>query len=175
MRTTMQTLVEASTVRVAAAIGLLIYAGLSGAADYCCQCKGQAAGKTINASNRAVAIGQCSVECGNFTNVASGKCAEPAPGAAPTTPAAAGTAPPAASASGRLVLAYKSADCSGDPIRLSNSTARIEQPGVGSFQVESGASATVWEKPDYAGRGTAPVGPSICVSPGFEIQSIRFE
>ena len=175
MSTRMQAFVDVSTVRALAAIGLLASAGFSGAADYCCQCKGQAAGKTINASNRAVAVGQCSVECGNFTNVSSGKCAEPPPAAAPSTPAGPATAPPAAAASGRSVLVYRSADCSGDPIRLAGSTTRIEQTGVESFQAESSTSASVWEKPDYAGRGTAPVGPSICVSPGFEIQSVRFE
>lgn len=169
-----------STVPVLVAVGLLAAAGLLHAADYCCLCKGQTAGKTIGASNRAAAVGQCSLECGNFTNVSSGKCAEPAPAATPT-PAAAPTATPTpaaaptSAAAGGVVLAYQSADCSGDPIRVTGSTARVAQSGVLSFQVESGASATIWEKTDYAGRGTAPVGPSICISPGFEIQSIQLQ
>jgi len=78
---------------VLAGIGLLAGAEWAHAGDYCCMCKGQAAGKTINASSRAVAIGQCSLECGNFTSVGSGKCAEPAPAAAPAPTPAAAAAP----------------------------------------------------------------------------------
>ncbi len=85
-----------SAVRALVAVGLLASAGALYAADYCCLCKGQTAGKTINASSRAVAIGQCTMECGNFTNVASGKCAEPAPAATPLAPTPAATPTPAA-------------------------------------------------------------------------------
>ncbi len=160
-----------ATVRLLVAAGLLASAGLlHAAADYCCVCKGQTTGKTINAPSGTIALGQCSLECGNFTKPAPGKCAEAAPTAAPT-PAAAPTPP----AGGSVVLTYRSADCTGDPIRVTASTARVGQSGVLSFQMESGASASVWEKADYAGRGTAPVGPSLCVSPGFEIQSIRLQ
>ena len=156
--------------RALIAILLAGFAGLASAADYCCKCKNQAVGKTINAGARFEAVGQCSLECGTFTNVASGQCAAPPPGATPTT---ATTTP--APASGSVVLGYRSVDCSGDPIRVNGSTARLAQSEVWSFQVESGNSATVWEKTDYTGRGTAPVGPSICVSPGFQIQSIQFQ
>ena len=149
--------------------GLLGWTALTQAADYCCQCKGQDTGKSISAPNRAVAVGQCSLECGTFTNVASGKCAAPPPAATPTP------ATTAAPASGTVVLAYRSADCSGEPIRVDRSTARLAQSEVLSFQVESGNSGSAWEKTDYAGRGTAPVGPSICVSPGFQIQSIQLQ
>jgi hypothetical protein len=159
-----------ATVRLLIAAGLLGSAGLVHAGDYCCTCKGQTVGKTINASSRALAVGQCSLECGNFTNVSSNKCAEPPPAATPT-PAPA----PTPSASGSVVLAYQSADCSGDPIRVTAPAKHMAQSGVLSFQVESGASATVWEKADYAGRGTAPVAPTLCVSPGFEIQSIQLQ
>ena len=160
-----------STVRLLVAVGLLASVGLLHAAEYCCVCKGEKTGKTIDASNRLLAVGQCSAECNNYTNVSSGKCAEPAPAAASPTPAAA----PAPSAGGSVVLAYQSPDCSGNPIRVTASTARVAQSGVLSFRMESGASASVWEKADYAGRGTAPVGPTLCVSPGFEIQSIKIQ
>jgi hypothetical protein len=152
------------------AAGLLGWVGLTGAADYCCQCKGQEAAKSISAPNRAVAVGQCSVECGAFTSVASGKCAAP-PAAATPTPATTTPAP----ASSSVVLVFRSADCSGDPIRVNSSSSRLAEAEVWSFQVESGNSASAWEKTDYAGRGTAPVGPSICVSPGFRILSIQFQ
>jgi hypothetical protein len=136
------------------------------AGDYCCTCKGEAAGKTIDANNRAIAVGQCSLECAAFTNVTSGKCA------APQTPPTA--APPPAAAPTGVVLAYKSGDCSGDPLRITSSAAQLEK-GIGSFQVESGAPASAWESASYTGRHTEFVGPSICVSPGFEIQSIKLK
>lgn len=138
------------------------------AADYCCTCKGQAAGKTIESFNRSVAVGQCSLECGAFTNVTSGKCA--APPATVPAPAAAPAPAPIAGA----VLVFKSDDCSGDAVRLTASTARLE-PGVRSFQVESGAPASVWAHADYAGTRTELVGPSMCVSPGFEIGSVKLQ
>jgi len=148
---------------------VLLYGSISAlqAAEYCCTCKGQTAGKTIDAS-RAQAIGQCSLECGGFTNVASGKCAAPPP-AATATPA-----PPPSAASANVVFAYKSEDCSGDPLRVTGSTARLD-PGLRSFQVDSGSPADAWEKPDYAGLHTDFVGPGICISPGFEIRSIKRE
>jgi hypothetical protein len=108
------------------------------AADYCCVCKGQPTGKSIEAPARAVA------------------------------------AAPSATGGSGVVLAYKSEDCSDSPIRVAGSTARLEQ-GVRSFQVESGAPASAWEKPDYAGRHTEFVAGSICVSPGFDIQSIKLQ
>jgi hypothetical protein len=144
------------------------------AAEYCCTCKGEAAGKTIDASSRAIAVGQCSLECSAFTNVTSGKCAAPpaAPTAAP--PATPTAAPPAAAAPTGVVLAYKSGDCSGSPLRVTSSAAQLEK-GIGSFQVESGAPASAWESAGYTGRHTEFVGPSICVAPGFEIQSIKLK
>lgn len=114
-----------------------------------------------------MAVGQCSLECGGFTNVSSGKCASPP--AAVTAPAAA--APPAPAG---VVLVYKSEDCSGEALRLSASTARLD-PGLRSFAVESGAPASAWAQADYAGSHTEPVGPSVCLSPGFEIRSVRLK
>jgi len=85
-----------STVRMLVAAGLLAAAGAVHAADYCCVCKGKTVGKTINASSHGVAVGQCILACGNFADVASGKCPEPAPAATPApTPAAAPTPAPA--------------------------------------------------------------------------------
>ena len=86
--------------RILGAALISVLAAPAYAADYCCACKGQAAGKTIEAFNRGMAVGQCSLECGAFTNVTSGKCA--APPAAVQAPAAA--PPPAAG----VVLAFKS-------------------------------------------------------------------
>lgn len=68
-------------------------AGLASAEEYCCKCKGQAAGKTINASSRLLAFNQCSQSCRSPTTPVAGKCAEPAPAAAPApTASAAGIA-----------------------------------------------------------------------------------
>lgn len=141
------------------------------AADYCCTCKGQASGKTMEAFNRGMAVGQCSLECGAFTNVTSGKCAAP-PAAVAPAPAAA--PPPAPASASGVVLVFKSEDCSGDAVRLTGSTARLE-PGIRSFQVESGAPASAWAQADYVGLHSEPVGPSICISPGFEIASVRLK
>jgi hypothetical protein len=160
--------VIATLVRFTAAVVLCGSMSAVQAGEYCCTCKGQTAGKTIDAGNRAQAIGQCSLECGGFTNVGSGKCAVPPPAAATATPAA---APPASAAPANVVFAYKSEDCSGDPQSVTGSTARLQ--GIRSFHVDSGNPASAWEKPDYAGLHTEFVGPSICVSPGFEIQSIK--
>jgi hypothetical protein len=152
-----------------AAAALCVAAAPAQSAEYCCACKGQAEGKTIESFSRGMAVGQCSLECGAFTNVTSGKCAPPPPAAVPA-PAAAAPAP----ASTGAVLVYKSEDCSGDAVRLRASTARLD-PGMHSFSVESGAPASAWAQTDYAGTRTEPVGPSICVAPGFEILSIKLD
>jgi len=160
--------------RVAVLIGaVLLYGSMSTlqAAEYCCTCKGQTAGKTLDAGSRALAIGQCSLACSGYTNVTSGKCVTPPP--APVAAPAEAPAPSAA-APASVVLAYKSDDCSGDPLRVTGSTARLD-PGLHSFRVDSGNPANAWEKSDYAGVHTEFVGPSMCVSPGFEIQSIKRE
>jgi hypothetical protein len=158
--------VTAALVRVLAAALLCGPFAAVEAAEYCCTCKGQTTGKTLDAGNRGVALGQCSLECGGFTNVTPGKCAAPVPAPPPAA------APAVSESPGNLVLAYKSEDCSGEPLRITGSTARLEQ-GIASFQVDAGAPASAWEKPDYAGRHTELVGPSICVSPGFDISSIK--
>jgi beta-alanine degradation protein BauB len=103
-----------SALRVLVAMGLLASAGVH-AADYCCLCKGQTAGKTISASSHAIAVGQCTVACGFQNSLAAGKCAEPAPAATPAptpaatpTPAAAPT--PAAPATPAPATAYAPKD-----------------------------------------------------------------
>jgi len=156
--------------RLSLAAALLAASVSAQAKDYCCLCEGQAAGKTISSFNQGMAIGQCSLECGSFTNVTAGKCPEPPPVAAPV-PA---PAPVPAGPTG-IVLAYQSGDCSGSPIRVEGSSGRLSTSGLQSFQVESGGPASVFEKPDYGGRGTAPVAGSMCIAPGFEIQSIRLQ
>jgi hypothetical protein len=158
--------------RIVGAVVLLGAAGLVQAKDYCCICQGQPSGKTISAFNQGLAVGQCSLECGDFTNVTAGKCPEPPPAAAVPAPAAAPT-PPTQPAPAGTVLVYQSADCSGEPIRLTGSMSRLPASGLQSFRVESGAPASAWEKPDFSGRSSEPVAPSICVAPGFEIQAIR--
>jgi hypothetical protein len=143
-------------------------------AEYCCVCQGQTAGKTIQAFSRGIAIAQCSLECEGYTNVASGKCAPAAaaPAPAPAAPPAAATEPPTPSAG--VVLVYKSEDCSGDALQLSGSVGELGA-GLRSFRVESGPAASAWEQAGYAGRHTEPVGPSICLSPGFDVRSIRLQ
>lgn len=160
-------------VHVLAAAALSILAAPARSAEYCCICKGQGAGKTIEGFNRGMAVGQCSLECGSFTNVTSGKCAAP-PAAVPAPPAAvpapAAAPPPPTGA----VLAYKTDDCSGDAVRVTASTASLDS-GLRSFTVESGAPASAWAQTGYAGSHTEPVGPTLCVSPGFEIRSIKLQ
>ena len=159
-------------VNITRALAGAALAGLSAAAqsaDYCCVCQGQAAGKTIRAFSRGIAVAQCTLECEDLTDVTPGKCA-PAP-AAPTPAAAA--AEPSAAAAG-VVLVYKSDDCSGDALRLTGSADKLDA-GLRSFRVESGPPASAYEQAGYAGRYCEPVGASMCISPGFAIRSIRLQ
>lgn len=151
------------------AICSMIMAGLfvatvtvSHAAEYCCTCDGDTSGKTIEASSRISALGKCSVQCGKLSIVSSGQCAVAA------TPVPAGMA--------TVVLLFKSEDCSGDPATVSKSTPTLNDAGIDgiySMSVESGDPAAGWEKRDFGGRTTGLMGPTICVSPGFEIQGVR--
>jgi hypothetical protein len=138
----------------------LVIATAAQAGDYCCACKGEA-GKTIDAPNRAIATAQCSLQCKDLGPVTGGKCAAPAS---------------AAPASTTSVLLYKSDDCSGDPAKVSQSAPSLKAAGIDDIQsmsVESGGPAIGWEKPDFGGRGTGYMAPTICVAPGFEIQAVR--
>src|SRR5215831_10460916 len=74
--------------RTVVAVFLAGCAGLTSAADYCCKCKGQSVGKTISgASGPLEAATQCGRDCGSLTAPSPGKCAEPAPAAAPASAA----------------------------------------------------------------------------------------
>jgi hypothetical protein len=131
------------------------------AGDYCCSCKGESVGRNIEAPNRALATAKCSLECKDLELVTGGKCAAPA------------SATPSGTTS---VLLYKSDDCSGDPAKLGKSTPNLKSAGIDDIQsmsVESGGPAIGFEKPDFGGRGTGYMAPTICISPGFEIQAVR--
>ena len=150
-----------------AVLGMVVWAAVTGTAwadDYCCICKGKPTGKTISASDDLTAGAQCSISCRRPTIPRTGKC-EAAPAPAPATPT------PAA-ASGTVLL-YASDDCSGDATQLTASNAKVI-PGRRSFMVEAGSPASVWQQADYAGARTQPVGAGICISPGWDIGSVRF-
>jgi hypothetical protein len=145
------------------AIAAALAAPAAWADDYCCICKGKTTGKTISAGDDLTAGAQCSITCRRPTVPRPGKCeTAPAPTPAPAPPAAAGT-----------VLLFASDDCSGNATKLTASSPKVA--GMRSFMVESGAPASVWQKADYAGTRTMPVGAGICISPGWEIGSVRFE
>jgi hypothetical protein len=134
--------------------------------DYCCTCKNEKTGTTINASSRASAVIKCVQQCLQPGIVTAGKC-EAASAAAPTA-----AAPIAATS----VMLYRSEDCSGEPARVGKSTPNLKAVGIDgirSMSLESGGPAAGWRKPDFGGRSTGYMAPTICVSPGFEIQSVR--
>jgi hypothetical protein len=147
-------------------IGLALGASQLWAEDYCCICKGKTKGKSISAGDEFTAGAQCSLECKRPTLPKAGKCE--------TAPAAAPTAAPAADAASGTVLLYASEDCSGDASKVTGTSAKIAG-GMRSFMIESGVPASVWQKESYSGAQVQPVGPGICVSPGWEIGSVRFE
>jgi hypothetical protein len=70
-------------------------------------------------------------------------------------------------------LVYRSENCSGEAVKLDKSTAQLEQNAFYSFAVETGGPASVFAQANYAGVRTAPVAPTICISPGFSILSMR--
>jgi hypothetical protein len=141
-------------------------AGAAGADDYCCICKGKP-GKSISAGDDLTAGAQCSITCRRPTIPKPGKC-ESAPAAAA---AAAAPTPPAA-ASGTVLL-FASEDCSGEAIKVTAAAGSVNA-GMRSFMLESGAPASVWQKANYDGMRTQPVGAGICISPGWDIGSVRF-
>jgi hypothetical protein len=73
-----------------------------------------------------------------------------------------------------MLLLFASEDCSGDAGKVTATSGTVAS-GMRSFMLESGAPASVWQKADYAGPRTQPVGAGICVSPGWQIGSVRFE
>ena len=147
-------------------IGLALSGSQAWAADYCCICKGKTTGKTLSASDDFTAGAQCSLECRRATLAKPGKC-ETAPATAPAATA------PAGDGAGILLL-FASEDCSGSELRVSATTPKVAG-GMRSFRVESGGGASVWQQGDFGGPRTQPVGAGICVSPGWEIGSVRFE
>ena len=92
--------------------------------------------------------------------------------AAPESAAAATSAAPAGS-----VLLFASDDCSGSPKKITASTPNLTAQSIRarSFSVASGPPASAWQKAGYLGANVEPVGPSICVSPGWEIAGIRLQ
>ena len=158
-------------------LGVLLVAGMAGlavysanAADFCCVCKGQSTGKSIQAGDDLAAGFQCSVVCRRPTIPKAGACE-----AAGTQPPAA-VAPPTAAAA--AVLLYKSEDCSGGPATLAKSTGNLAEQsitGIYSFSVQAGGPASVWEKVGYSGQHTEFVGPTLCVSPGWEIKGLQLK
>jgi hypothetical protein len=158
-----------ATVHIWVALALVQATSVAWAAPYCCPPCKEAAQQTIDVSNDFRAGIQCTALCKHFTIAQRGACEQPA---APTQ-APAPASPPAANASGSSVLVYKSADCSGDGLKLDKSNGRLEAGVYYSFAVESGGPASVFAQPDFAGSRTAPVGPTICVAPNFSISAVR--
>lgn len=146
-------------------IGLFLSIGAARADDYCCPCKNKP--QSIEADDKTTATAQCSLVCKRFVLAKSGRCEGDAPAAA-APPAA---APPAATGSTAVSL-FKTDDCSGEAATVTASTGRLAE-GYLSFQGESGESVQVWEKPDFAGAATQPVGPGICLSPGWNISGVK--
>ncbi|MCC7548472.1 MAG: hypothetical protein IT532_11965 [Burkholderiales bacterium] len=162
-------------VRLFSVAALSAAASVAWADDFCCECRDK---KTyaIEADDDLAAGLECSLKCKRPTRAKAGKC--PAPPASSTPGAAqqsqAGATTPASSGS---VVLYASEDCSGDGKRVSTSTAALSGAGIAgarSYMVESGPGVSVWEKADYAGRKVEAVGPGICISPGWEVGSVRF-
>ena len=146
------------------ALGTMGFAAAAQADDYCCVCRGKP-GKTMSAKDDLTAGAQCSVTCRRPTIPSPGKCATETP---------APTAAPAAAAPSGTVLLFASDDCSGDETTVTASASRVAA-GLRSFRVEAGSPASVWQQGNYAGVRTQPVGAGICISPGWEIGSVRFE
>jgi hypothetical protein len=154
-------------VAAAVTLGLALGAPQAWADDYCCICKGKTTGKSISAGDDLSAGAQCSISCRRATIPKPGKC-ESAPAAAA---AAAAPAAPPAPASGTVLL-FASEDCSGEATKVM--AAGSVAAGKRSFMVDGTAPASVWQKADYNGMRTQPVGAGICISPGWDIGSVRF-
>lgn len=157
---------EPGTVAMAVAfcLGLFLSMGAARADDYCCPCKNKP--QSIEADDKASATAQCSLLCKRFVLAKSGRCEGDVPAAA----APAEAAPAAGGAS--AVSLFKTEDCSGEATTITASTARLPE-GYRSFQGESGEPVQAWEKPDFAGAATQPVGAGICLSPGWDILGVK--
>ena len=150
--------------------GLAIAAAMLWAApgwgkDYCCVC-GNGEMTSVDERNSTMAAVKCSLICKDATSAVSGKCkvaaAEPVPSKS-------------AAASGEVML-FATEDCSGNAATVtasSNDLAALAADGLFSFQVLSGGPASVWSETRFSGARTQPVGPTLCVSPGWRIKSLR--
>jgi len=168
----MHTAFGRSLAQVCSVAVLTLAAASASADDFCCQCKGGDKSFSVEASDELTAGLECSLKCKRPTRAKAGKCAAPA-----QAPAAASAPTAAASGKGNSMKLFGSDDCSGEGKSVSASTPRLADAGIAgarSYQVETGAAAGVWEKADYAGRKVEMVGPGLCVSPGWEIGSVRF-
>jgi len=160
--------------RLFSAAALWAVAATAWSADFCCQCRDKKL-HAIEASDELTAGVECSIKCKRPTRAKAGKCEAPPASAAPSAaPSQAAAAAPAAAGS---IALYASEDCSGDGKRVAVSTASLADAGVAgarSMMVEAGGPAGAWEKAQYGGRKLEMVGRGVCVSPGFEIGSVRF-
>lgn len=152
-----------------AGTGLFLASAMARADDYCCPCKNKP--QSIEADDKATAIAQCSVVCKRFVLAKSGRCEGDGPATAAPPAAAPAAAAPAASGNAAVSL-FRTDDCSGEATTVTASTARLPE-GYLSFQGDAGGSIQAWEKPDFAGAVTQPVGPGICLSPGWNISGVK--
>lgn len=143
------------------------------AKDFCCPCEnGQMI--SVDERNSMMATMKCSLMCKDATRAVSGQCKVAA--AEPPKAPAAEAAPVQKGAAGGEVLLFATDDCSGDSKTVTASSSDISSlaaDGLYSFQVASGGPASVWSNIGFAGSRTQPVVPSLCVSPGFQIKSVR--
>lgn len=149
--------------------GLLLASAVARADDFCCPCKNKP--QSIEADDKASATAQCSVVCKRFVLAKSGRCEGDGPATAAPPAAAPAVAAPTASGSAAVSL-FKTDDCSGEAASVTASAARLPE-GYLSFQGDAGGSIQAWEKPDFAGAFTQPVGPGICLSPGWNISGVK--
>lgn len=151
-----------------AALGLawLSLTDIANANDFCCPCKNKP--QSIEAGDMASASAQCSLTCKRFVFAKAGRCEGDVPAAVAPAPAA---VPPAESGAGAVSM-YQTDNCSGEGTKVASSTSNLPD-GYLSFQGESGSSIQIWRKPGFSGETTQPVGPGICVSPGWPIASMK--
>ena len=148
----------------------IVVAALSWAApgwgkDYCCPCEN---GEMISVDERnsMMASMKCSLLCKDATPAVTGQCKVAAAGPAPTQKATIGAE----------VALFANEDCSGSAASVTasgNDLASLAADGLYSFQVVSGGPASVWSGASFSGTRTQPVGPSLCVSPGWRIRSLK--
>jgi hypothetical protein len=135
------------------------------AKDFCCNC-GNGEKISIDERNSMMASMKCSLVCRDATMAESGQCKVAAVEPAPVEKA---------SAAGEVLL-FTTADCSGTATAAtasSNDVSSLAANGLYSFQAVSGGPASVWSDVRYSGARTDPVAPSLCISPGWQIKSLK--